>query len=403
MRNAPRTSRRRSAVALLIAAAACTPLPAPTPPAEAGRATPHPSRVERLIFLVGDPGEAIPGRSPVLAELGDEIESWATELDPGAITVAYLGDLVYPEGIRPTSDPGHAADTLRLHAQLRPLLGPAATGRGAEAWFVPGNHDWGNRADADGATRLAATERRVEDWAEAGHAVRMLPERGRIGPVVVPLTEGWQAVVIDTQAWLGADATARADAVSALRSAFGAVGVRSILLAHHPLRTGGNHGVRALTDPLALPSRAGAIVQDLPSVAYSRMKAEIEAAIAGSRAPVLAAAGHDHNLQLFRAPAGTAEPEWTLVSGSGSKLTPVSDAPDMVFGGPWPGLARLFLLRDGSAVLQVAATSADAQHCPQLDADAVRTCLREGTSGFRTIWSDRIAGPTDEPGRSPTP
>ena len=211
-----------------------------------------------------------------------------------------------------------------------------------------------------------------------------------------------QLVVLDTQGWLGGSDSDRAEAGAALRGAL-SHDAHSILLAHHPLRTGGNHGIRTLNDPLALPSRAGAIPQDLPSRVYSRMKREIESAIADSRRPLLAAAGHDHNLQLFHTPDAPGEPVWTLISGSASKLTPVTRADEMVFGGPWPGFGRLFLLRDGSIVLQVGATDPEWKDCLQDATDEISECVRRGSLAFRTIWSETIFDPSteSEPGARP--
>ena len=41
-----------------------------------------------------------------------------------------------------------------LHAQLQVVTGPAARAAGTEAWFVPGNHDWGDREGSAGFERL---------------------------------------------------------------------------------------------------------------------------------------------------------------------------------------------------------------------------------------------------------
>ncbi len=387
-----RTGRRSPLVAVaVLLLASCSQLPPPRPPEVAGAATPRAAEVESVLFLVGDPGEAIPGRSPLLRRVRTEIREWAGELNGGEVRVAWLGDLVYPVGIRPVGDPDHGRDTLALHAQLRTTRGTNGTADPAEGLFIPGNHDWGNTVGPEGRERLAIMEEKVAGWREAGHRVRFLPSGGRIGPSVVPLTDRVRAIILDTQAWLGADEAERSAAIEGLVPLFADPSQLSIVLTHHPLRTGGNHGERGLGDPLALLSRAGAIPQDLASPVYSRMKEEIEGAIeAAGRRPLLMASGHDHNLQLFRPEEGAAEAEWLLVAGSGSKLTDVVDAPGMLFGGPWPGFGRLFLLKDGGVVLQTAAAEPKAKVCWEVDDEALHRCMTEGATSFRTIWSERI-------------
>ncbi len=379
-------------MAVLTLVSGCSRRLPPSPPAVSGAATPSPETVESVLFLVGDPGEAIPGRSPLMAQLAAEVEAWAGLLPESSIRVAYLGDLVYPVGVRPVGTPEHRQDTLALRAQLDVIGGEAASRQRVELLFIPGNHDWGNDIGAKGAERLGHTEAVIERWAGLGYPVRMTPSNAVIGPVVLPLGSDVQAVILDTQAWLAGTDAERAAAGIDLRQALSAPGQTSIILGHHPLRTGGNHGERALDDPFALLSRAGAIPQDLTSTPYRRMKTEIENAFAEAGRPLLFAAGHDHNLQLFGAGDPVREPRWTLISGSASKLTDVADAPGMVFGGPWPGFGRLFVLRDGRIILQVEAAGSGAQLCDQAAVSDITRCLSEQSGGFRTIFSERLRG-----------
>src|SRR5687767_13227851 len=105
--------------------AACrVPLPAPAP---SRLDEPNADEVERVVFLIGDAGQALPDKSPVIARLSRDVEAWAGGLgEDSAVTVIFLGDNVYPVGIRPVSDPEHAADTLRLRTQLDVVAGPHA-------------------------------------------------------------------------------------------------------------------------------------------------------------------------------------------------------------------------------------------------------------------------------------
>ncbi len=87
-------------------------------------------QIRSRIILVGDAGEM---DAAVLGTL----ESWAGQI-PSATIVAFLGDNMYPEGM-----------TARYRSQADQRILPqivAATGAGARALFVPGNHDWADRS-----------------------------------------------------------------------------------------------------------------------------------------------------------------------------------------------------------------------------------------------------------------
>jgi hypothetical protein len=318
--------------------------------------------VEALVLLVGDAGMALPGRSPVLAAVARDVERWAPQLPEARTAVAYLGDLVYPDGVRPPGHPQHGVDTLRLHAQLSPLLGPGARMAGVRGWFLDGNHDWGQMSGPRGLARLRQAEAVVRRWAAAGHPVRMAPRPGTPGPEIVELGERHRLLFVGTHAWLGADAATRRDARRLLGTALQETSRSVTVLAHHPLMSAGEHG----SDPpvgsdlglRALASRAGLVRQDMTSRPYRDLVADVREA-AEAAPPMVWAAGHDHSLQLLRG-SRSGEPRWTVVSGSASKLDALGRTPELVAGGAWPGYARLFLLRDGRVQLQLVAAPVDA-------------------------------------------
>jgi hypothetical protein len=365
------------------------------PQAEVLRPDPDPDVVEALILLVGDAGTALPGRSPLLARVGQDVERWAPHLPHGGTGVAYLGDLVYPDGVRPPEHPHHPRDTLHLHAQLEPLLGPGAREAGARGWFLDGNHDWGQTTGAEGVRRLRRTARVVEGWARGGLPVRFLPAPGSLGPEVVDIGSRHRLVVVGTQAWLGAPAARRRVATEALGRALRGPPRTVTVLAHHPLVSAGEHG----RDPPAGPalgvrrlvSQAGLIRQDVPSLPYQHMIADVRSAGA-ERPPLVWAAGHDHTLQLLRS-ARPGDPHFTVVSGSASKLGALGRVPELLAGGAWPGYARLFLLRDGRVQLQFVAAPADAQHCAAPAPGGVANCVREKAAEYRTVVSRILAAP----------
>jgi hypothetical protein len=103
------------------------------PAVELGPVPPPPSETPlSVLYLVGDAGDAAPG-DPVLGRLAADMRADdEAELD---VAVAFLGDNVYPAGVRP--GPEGVADTIALSAQLSVVEGTSAG-----ALFVPGNHDW---------------------------------------------------------------------------------------------------------------------------------------------------------------------------------------------------------------------------------------------------------------------
>ncbi len=73
--------------------AGCVPPTPPLPrPLAVDEAAPEESEIVATLFLLGDPGDALPGRSPVLTAITSEVRSTAAS---GRRTiVAFLGDLV---------------------------------------------------------------------------------------------------------------------------------------------------------------------------------------------------------------------------------------------------------------------------------------------------------------------
>src|SRR5690606_36957443 len=71
-----------------------------------------------------------------------------------AVAMFVLGDIRYPEGVRPPGSPEYPADTAVVMSQVRVVAGPAAMRHGAQVYFLAGNHDWGERQHFEGSIRL---------------------------------------------------------------------------------------------------------------------------------------------------------------------------------------------------------------------------------------------------------
>ncbi len=285
------------------------------------------------IFLLGDAGTAHHEPDPNLVELTRQATG-----SPSGSVIVFLGDNVYPRGLPPEGDPGRAEGVRRLEAQLE-----VARQSRRKTIFLAGNHDWERWGKGgDGAIG------RVSDYLRErvkGLSVQ-LPDSACPGPVSLDVGTAVRLVFLDTQWWLHnhakpygptsrCSATTEAQVVERLSAVLASAGGRHVIVAgHHPLASGGEHGgyysigkhlfpLRALKRWLWIPlpvlgsiypiARMNGITnQDLSNSRNEFMRAELAKAFA-KNPPLLYAAGHDHNLQVFKGPSA----RYTIVSGSG--------------------------------------------------------------------------------------
>lgn len=353
-------------------------------------ACPRASEVERVagpvavsVFLVGDAGYAgesgaVVKRRPLVFErLRSDLEAKLATSD--TVLVAFLGDNIYPNGLRDgTGDDGAcpgspycSADREQLDAQLNAV--PAGVG----AYFIAGNHDWANTAGETAYPRVLNQGEYLE-----GTPAELVPSAGCPGPVVKDVLAGderrLRLIFLDTQ-WLLLPEGSRPDQSSTppppcpgvteeqvyegLRDGFQAAGEAPVLLfAHHPIRTHSSHGGHG-SGLSKLAGLLGWSAQDLNSRPYRRLIGRLEpilaeAATAAESSAVVVAGGHDHALQVMY---GSDTGAHYLVSGSGSKLSDVGDGDDLEFAAGLPGYMRVDVLEDGGVLLYVTAG------CPPLE------------------------------------
>jgi hypothetical protein len=335
-----------------------------------------PDEIETTLFLIGDAGEPLRRGDPVLAALRHAVADRADRA-----IVAFLGDNIYSRGMPPEGAPDRRDAERRIDAQLA-----IVAGTGARGIFIPGNHDW-----ARGLRGWDAIRRQGAYVAARGDPrVTMVPPDGCPGPVVEDAGSRVRLVIMDTQWWLydgpkPRDPTSTCPADSeqevsdGLRAATTSAGDRHVIvLAHHPLATGGSHGghftwrqhlfpLREFSRRLWIPlpgigsaypisRQRGISSQDLSSLENRRMRVMLEEALTARR-PLIYAAGHEHNLQVIRGIGG----EWHLVSGAGSynHLGPVAWRDSTRFAVTASGYMRLDVLRDGRARLGVMTVGPD--------------------------------------------
>ena len=379
-----------AAVCAVVAIASEIPRCAVVPGAPLAPRCAHRDVGDASLFLVGDAG-APRKHEALLRALAGEARERVDALGAERVAIVFLGDNVYPRGLRPPEHPKRRRDERRLGMQL-----DAIRRSGARGFFVPGNHDWSN-GDPDGWDAIRREGRYVD-----ARGATMAPAQGCPGPAAFALGDVFELVAVDTQWWLhayakpadasaGCVAATPSEAEAALAAALRDVGGRrAIVLAHHPLVTGGPHGVRfgwrehlfplrafdrRLWIPLPLLGSIEPLVrtlgisdQDLPSAPYRALAAAFDRAFA--EAPPLAfAAGHDHTLQLVR----TTPERFQIVSGAGSapNVTFAYPIDGGLFAAAVPGYVRLDAFAGGDVEIAIRTLDGDGA------ADAYAGCLTE--------------------------
>ena len=316
---------------------ACTPAlepakPVPAPPADA-------DSIELALFLIGDAGSKAYDGEPVLHDLSRQSDS----LRPARQFVIFLGDNVYPRGVPPEGHPYRDDAERKIAAQVLAIRRGAAQGL-----MIPGNHDW-DRQGRDGWNSIRRQDTLVRRY--GGRDVRVAPRGGCPGPDVVDLGEHVRLIALDTEWWVhndtkpfGANSPCPTrtyqEVTDSLAGAIRDRGKRYVVvLTHHPIRSGGEHGgAFKLTDhifplrnvqswmwlPLPiigsiypLARKWGVSNQDISGSKYKAMRRSFEA-VFQKYPPLVYAAGHDHNLQVIR--GGRPEvsyAKYILVSGAG--------------------------------------------------------------------------------------
>lgn len=364
---------------------------------------PEPGSVDAVVFLLGDAGAAIKGKSPLLDAMQTDVERWSAALGrDSAVSVAYLGDLVYPSGIHDRDHPDFATDSAHLWAQIGLVGGPAAKQHATVGLFVTGNHDWGNTSGDVGRDRIGNLGEQLAAARRAGHFVSLFPPAGEPGPAVRDLRRNVRIAFFDTHWFLQQrEEGLRRDFFDRLKATLdGARDREVILVSHHPYYSAGPHGAivpgyHTYGIAYAL-KKAGALVQDLNSPAYSELLAGMRRTFEASRKPPLIyAGGHDHSLQVLTG-AGDFDPRFVVVSGSGSKVSSIQMGPGLVWGGSQPGYMMLVFRKDDGVDLFVIGGDKQWLKCEGEGAEAGQ-CMAEGTNAFEIVYSASLLGPSKRP------
>lgn len=372
-------------------------------PPSASLPMPAAEQVDAVVFLLGDAGVAELGKSPLIDALKRDVERWSAALKrDSAVTVAFLGDNVYPQGVHDRDDAGFPTDSARLWSQVDLVGGPEASKHSSIGLFVTGNHDWGNTTGEAGFQRVRNQETLLNAARQAGFKVALLPSADDPGPVFRDLRRNVRIAFFDTQWFLQERSPdLRNQFFARLQQTLnGARDREVILVAHHPYYSAGPHGAiipgyHTLGVAYVL-KQAGALVQDLNSPPYDELLAGLRRTFDTSRKPPLIyAGGHDHSLQVLTG-AGEFDPRFVLVSGAGSKSSSIQMGPGLVWGGSQPGYMALVFRKNDAVDLFVTGGDPQFQKCAG-DEAAIGRCMSEGVNSFKVIYSASLLGPSKQP------
>jgi hypothetical protein len=316
------------------------------------------SDVVYRVFLVGDAGnDTVPGKTLRL------LHTLAGGQD--STTVVFLGDNIYPQGYD-----GKAVSAKKLQVQID------AVDSCDHLLFVPGNHDWlaqkrkGQKALRKQGVYLAT---QIPSDTVDGKLVAngLFPADGP-GPWTQVVAPNVRIVTIDTQWWLqgypfhwvqkqdGMTVRKRYEKMLHDLDSIFTVAEKNkeqvILCAHHPVYTNGEHGgyrnrfLHGMLNytPLQIFGLMGlnrVLTQAMVHPRYKHMREDLLAVFAKHK-NLIFAAGHEHNLQLFK----DAQQNYFIVSGSGSKISEIksSQFPSEYQNGTDHGFFCVEFLRNGS-------------------------------------------------------
>jgi hypothetical protein len=381
------------AIGLIVSgSSSCAKKPLPDLPRLFVREVPADS-VESVVYWIGDAGAAEWSKSPIMHRLATDVEQWSLKLRrDSSVAVVYLGDNVYPGGLREPGRPEFWIDSTHLEAQVYVLRPAGARQYKSYGVFIPGNHDWGHKFGAEGEQRLRNMEAFLTRRRTRGINVTLLPTAGTPGPAILDVGRHIRIIIIDTAWWLLApNAPEKQQLMDRLFEAMlNPQGREIILAAHHPYKSASSHGgVQPFWEALGIKwllTRSGAALQDLNSLPYRDLLDRFKAIFERTGPPLMFAGGHDHVLQVIQA-TEKLDPRWMIVSGAGSKLSQVGHIDGMVYRGREPGYMRMVVKKNGSMELIVVSGPEDYYKCERPDAASTAQCVAAGVQAFQNSHS----------------
>ena len=319
-----------------------------------------------VLYSIGDAGYLPDGNiSPALTGLETML---ANETAPAG--VIFLGDNIYPEGMPKKDDPDRTEAESRIGAQI-----DAVKDFDGDLFFIPGNHDW---RQEDGPKGIRRQEKFIEKELKGKP---YYPDDGCSGPVDFRLSPDVAMIIIDSE-WYLRDwdkyvdfnekclYKTRFDFMYELTDLIKKYSKdkRLIIALHHPVFTEGVHGGKfsvkdhllPLTNlkkpvPIPLPvigslypilRKNAGIREDINGDKYKELRTELlkHTDVFDN---IIFISGHEHNMQyIYR------EDHHHIVTGSGSKITPVGMGEGSEFAVSERGFGKLSFYGKGEAWIE---------------------------------------------------
>ncbi len=305
------------------------------------------------VFLIGDTGKPDEdGSAPKAVRVMQQKFVAADKND----VLLFLGDNIYPNGL-PTTE-GEKTESAKKALQLQIDIAKTFPGK---VFFIPGNHDWYN-----GLKGLKRQEKMVEDVLGKN---TFLPENGC--PIKkVKLSDDIVLLIVDSQWYItnwNRHPTINDECEIRSRSLFldefrseikKARGKTTLVAIHHPMYSKGPHGGQySFVDYMKpfpvlgtlkniIRSTSGFSNADLSNQFYNDLRKNLVAA-AQQNDNVIFISGHEHNLQFI-----TSDNLTQIISGAGSKASPLRVRNDDEFGLGANGYALLNIYKDNSSNVQ---------------------------------------------------
>lgn len=349
--------------------------------------------LESRIVLIGDAGQFIGGKQPVLEAVKKTIPF------DKKTTIVFLGDNLYKNGLPDDALPNYNLIKAPLDSQATMAKGSDAT-----VYMVPGNHDW-NNGSANGYVAILRQQNYLRSLNIKNF--NYYPVGGCPGPVEINVAPDVVLVLYDSQWWVhpydkpGIESDCPYKTEDEFLTQLEDILSRNykklvILASHHPFRSYGIHGgyfklkqyIFPFTDakpnlyiPLPIIGTIYPITravfgtaEDLKHPLYQNLIQKVEGVVKG-HPNVIYVAGHEHALELIKDSSYN-----FIVSGSGSKSTRVSSGKNSLYHSPKNGFATLDISTKKNVTASfytVDPTSADS--------DRVKKTFNEGILDFSKI------------------
>jgi predicted MPP superfamily phosphohydrolase len=293
------------------------------------------------IYLIGDTG-----KKAILSKNYKRFSEFISTDTPSC--VLYLGDNVYPKGIRPEGNKNHATDVEKMKIQLRLLKNH----RG-QVYMIPGNHDW-QMGKSKGLEYVKRQSDLVNQFLRDSMTqytegdAHYFKHAGFAGPEKIEL-DGITLIMVDTDWWVHRQVAHPVDLIDNSVKKTEALFFQQFdeylkeaaekdqkiaVVTHHPMYLTGANSLKMQPtrflitySPLKVLGMAGmnrAVRGMSPQPNYKRMVAKFEKHVAPYK-HIIWISGHDHDQQLIVKNNIT-----QIISGNGGEFRTVENRDKMV-------------------------------------------------------------------------